>query len=294
MSKFIVVGDVHIDSTPPEKRKSDFFDTVLGKLDQVNYIAKSEGVDTAIITGDLFHRRNIPTSYLGRLVNFFVKSELDWYSIAGNHDLKYGNKEYLEESPLNILFQSGAIKDLTKDKPDIDTEITAYHFDKNPSIDKDKEGIMVGHWYLGEMWGSVKESVMPEDLNETNFYLAIMGHDHNKKQKEFNGTKFLCPGALARLSSHEDDLQRNVKVYTIDTDDYTIKGTEIDTQKIEKAYDTNSIEADNRKKELEDYVENLNSKDNEELEIVQILHNLVEDSEIEGMVEDYLREFDLV
>jgi DNA repair exonuclease SbcCD nuclease subunit len=105
--------DVHMADMPPQSRTDDWASTILGKLGQVGDIAKDVHADAVLDGGDFFHVKS-PGRNSHEMVRRVTEAHASYpcpvYANIGNHDVKYGSMEYLSESPLAVLFESGVFK----------------------------------------------------------------------------------------------------------------------------------------------------------------------------------------
>lgn len=105
--------DVHMADMPPQSRTDDWAATILGKLNQVGDIARDVKANAVLDGGDFFHVKS-PTRNSHEMVRRVTEVHAAYpcpvYANVGNHDVKYGSMEYLSESPLAVLFESGVFK----------------------------------------------------------------------------------------------------------------------------------------------------------------------------------------
>lgn len=110
--KWLVVGDLHLDTKAPSRRRVDNYEEAcFDKLKQILSIAVYNDISTVICTGDWFHRKN-PSQVPHRL----VRRTLDWLAharackvniitVPGNHDVWYGDtsQNNLLRHPFGVL-----------------------------------------------------------------------------------------------------------------------------------------------------------------------------------------------
>lgn len=115
MINLIWRSDVHLADQAPQSRKDDWRETMFEKLQQVGVIAGQERAAAVIDGGDLFHvktpSRNAHLTN-NRLMEIHGAYPCPTYGNVGNHDVKYGDLDYLKESPLGGLFESGTFRRL--------------------------------------------------------------------------------------------------------------------------------------------------------------------------------------
>lgn len=296
--KFLVCGDLHLDSSAPGKRQDDYPSVMLNKLHQVNEIAEDTGCEFVVQTGDVFNSLNVTNSYLCQIISLFNGFGLNWYAIAGNHDLHFGKVSKLEQSPLSILFSS-CLRDLTEFCPE--GGIDGYHFDSKFELPDTINGnadcnILFAHQYPENYYGIEDEVIDREKAQQ--YDLVILGHEHTNKELEFGDTPVIVPGALSRLTAGADDINRDVCVYTVSVTNGAVHGWErhsLDVPDLDDAYDMHEVEEFENQKSLEDYVEQLDSTEaNESSDIRGILDEIETDSDVQSTVLEYFRDAELV
>lgn len=108
MKGFLFIGDPHVSSKRPGRRKDDYVASVLGKLEVAAEIARREEL-LPVILGDLFHRageNHLPT--IARLTAVLQLFPVVPICLGGNHD----KTETLltEVDALHFLDQVGALR----------------------------------------------------------------------------------------------------------------------------------------------------------------------------------------
>jgi len=107
--------DIHMADTAPQSRTDDWAETILGKIAQVGVIARAVKADAVLDGGDFFHLKS-PGRNSHDLVRKVAAAHAAYpcpvFGNVGNHDVKYGSMEYLSESPLAVLFESGVFQRL--------------------------------------------------------------------------------------------------------------------------------------------------------------------------------------
>lgn len=108
MNGFLFIGDPHVTSKRPGRRKDDFIASVLGKLAVAAEIAQREGL-LPVILGDLFHRageNHWPT--ISRLTTVLQQFHVVPVCLGGNHDK--GETQLSEVDALAYLHQVGVLR----------------------------------------------------------------------------------------------------------------------------------------------------------------------------------------
>ncbi len=84
----LIVGDVHLSSVPPERRRASYAEEVLAKLSACAEIARRENLQ-AVILGDMFHRPREPDEALKtRLIRVLRSFPCTPLCNVGNHDAR--------------------------------------------------------------------------------------------------------------------------------------------------------------------------------------------------------------
>lgn len=222
--------DAHLADQPPESRTDDWATSILDKVSQTVKIAIDEGAQAILDGGDFFHIKT-PIRNSHRLVQRVVEahegSNIPVYSTIGNHDVKYGNSEFLHESPLGVLFKTGFFNRLYdehdvifEDGPVVRVVGIPYHgsqYDLNrfTSITKGDEDylVVVAHCLAskegGEFFGA-EDVLKYSDLAKLNPDVWCFGHWHkNQGITEIAKDKWVVNiGSLSRGSLVEDELNR--------------------------------------------------------------------------------------
>lgn len=206
-------------------------DALLEKLTEVGEVAKQVGATAVLDGGDFFHVKS-PTRNSHYMLQKVAK--LHWsypcpvYANIGNHDVKYGDWTFLEESPLGVLLESGVFKPcydqheavFTKDGltvrvVGIPYHGTTYDMDRFTRIKKGDEDYLVvmAHVLASKEGGSMFEGediIRYADLKGLDPDVWCFGHWHkNQGVTEIDPGKFVVNiGSLSRGSLSQDDLRR--------------------------------------------------------------------------------------
>ena len=82
----LFIGDLHISSRPPSRRRDDYVEAIFGKLTQSIRIANELKL-VPVILGDVFHRPREPNEAIKtRLIRTLAECWTDVISNVGNHD----------------------------------------------------------------------------------------------------------------------------------------------------------------------------------------------------------------
>lgn len=230
--------DVHLADYPPQSRTDDWCETLLGKVRQVGKIAEEVGAEAVLDGGDFFHIK-APTRNSHRLVHKAIEAHSAYpcpvYGNIGNHDVKYGDYEFLDEQPLGVLFESGVFRrlydehegwfgQLESEPPyvrvvGIPYHGTSYDMERLTRIKKrgEKFLIVVAHLLASPSGGTMFEGediVKYGDLAGLDPDVWLFGHWHKDQ-----GVRQIAPekyvvniGSLSRGALSQDDVTRTPSV----------------------------------------------------------------------------------
>ena len=118
MLKLLWRTDFHMGDKTPRRRTGNWTDDVVNKLKWIGDLAKDKEIDAVLDGGDFFDVTS-PTKNSHSLVRRACEAHEHYpcptYGLVGNHDVKYGNIDYLPEQPLGVLFSSGVFKQFGDD-----------------------------------------------------------------------------------------------------------------------------------------------------------------------------------
>lgn len=232
MIKLLWRTDVHHADIGPLSRTDTWADTVLGKLEQVGKLA--EGHDAVLDGGDFFHVKS-PTRNSHALVQGVARVHAKYpcpvYGNIGNHDVKYGDWNFLPESPLGVLFETGVFQPCYGDeyerilsKDGVTVQIygvpyhgTTYDYNRFRAIRKKADFLVVmGHQLASPDGGTMFEGEdiiayrdLPDICPDADVF--CFGHWHKNQGVKVlgeNGPVVVNVGSLTRGSLSLDDLTR--------------------------------------------------------------------------------------
>jgi len=280
--------DAHLADTAPQSRTDDWAAAILDKVSQTTEIALDEQAQAILDGGDFFHIKS-PVRNTHRLVQRVAEVHtggVPVYANVGNHDVKYGSMEYLDESPLGVLLKTRtflplfdeheAIFHLNEgDKTVLRVRVvgipyhgTEYDLNRFHSITKGDEDflVVVAHCLAssegGEFFGA-EDVLKYSDLANLDPDVWCFGHWHkNQGITEIAKGKWVVNiGSLSRGALVEDDLKRTPSCAILRFD----QGGKIDITerklKVGKAKDVFDIDgrvrAEARQMNIETFVEGL-------------------------------------
>lgn len=227
--------DVHMADVAPQSRTDDWATTILGKLTQVGQIAQSVHAHAVLDGGDFFHFKSPSRNsheLISKVAQVHSKYPCPVYGNIGNHDLKYGSLEFLPESPLAVLYESGVFKRLYDDheavfevahgKDNLKVRVVGipYHgtkYDRNrfTSIVKGDEDylIVIVHCLASQTGGSMFEAediIGYQELVNLDPDVWCFGHWHKDQgiTEIAKGKWVVNTGSMSRGSISQDDLKR--------------------------------------------------------------------------------------
>lgn len=203
---FLFIGDPHVTTNPPGRRKDDYLSSVLSKLAQAAQIANSLNLQ-AVITGDLMHVAfDNSLRMLNRLISTLKLFKRTPLTLGGNHDKD--QFKLSEEDALCLLQNAGAVKVF-----DEEGEMGVFDIDGTPvrlwacpdycDIPKklphfDGISIMVSHHNMA-FERSYPTSIPLTEI--ANCDMVVNGHMHDTKRPQTIGSTLWCnPGNIEPLS----------------------------------------------------------------------------------------------
>jgi exonuclease SbcD len=228
----LTVGDVHLADRTPASRKDDYKAETFNELRMIARLAAKENASAVLFTGDIFHEKSAKMnshSLVREAISVFSSFPCPAYSIVGNHDISYNRMETLEKQPLGVLFESGALKKLTREQIG-EIEVVGVDFDENTTYDTlrpkkthpDGKLLAVCHVYAEpverDLFG---EPVFGYDkiAESGDVDVYVFGHYHHDQGIVKVGDKhFVNIGSLSRGSLNKENLDRDVKIGKISLD----------------------------------------------------------------------------
>jgi len=229
--KFLIIGDVHFRGVNPRARLDNYIEAISRKLHEVFAIAQQHRVLAIICPGDLLDSPATGWSTVAELAQILQGSPCPFLCINGNHDIYAGNPSSKYRTPFGFLARLGIIQDLGEEpfgpeNGDMDVLITGHGFNIetdtelgkgqfNPGYGKGSlPGIHVVHSMLMDHSPGFDMRHTLISQVETTAQVVISGHEHigfGIKCRE-DGVLFINPGALARLSAHHEEIEREISV----------------------------------------------------------------------------------
>ena len=242
MPKVIWRTDVHLGDRTPRRRTGNWTEDVLAKLKWIGEKAAEIEASAVLDGGDFFDVKS-PVKNSHALVRAAAEVHRDnypcpIYCLVGNHDVKYGNPEYLPEQPLGVLFASGVFEpigdnvEVILEGDGVKCRIvgvpyhgTSYDFERLSGIERGDEDYLLVVCHLLARDGETGTMFEGEDIVGYSFLNTVegvdgwfFGHwhcDQGIKQLP-NGATVVNVGSLTRGSLHLDNLDRSPCVVEVD------------------------------------------------------------------------------
>lgn len=274
--------DLHLSDFTPQSRRDDWTETLLGKIRQIGRIASDQGSDVVIDGGDFFDIKS-PSRNSHRLVQAAMSAHSEYpcpvYACVGNHDCKFGDRKFLPEQPLGVLFQSGVFgrlydeHELVIRSESVTVRVVGvpyhgvrYDMDLFRAIKKGDEDylVVVGHVLASRKGGSMFEGediIKYSDLTEVcpDADVFCFGHWHKNQGIEQlkSGQWVVNVGSLSRGSLSQDNLDRIPVVVSMGftEDGITLNEIEIEVAPAEEVFDVEGRQrAEERSNAMEAFV----------------------------------------
>ena len=291
--------DVHMADRAPQSRRDDWKVTLGRKLMAVGDIAADVNASAVLDGGDLFHVKS-PTRNSHALVRYlsFIHAAYPCptYECPGNHDVKYGDYENIDENPLGVLFESGVLKRLYDEHElmlgsagfkvrvvGIPYHGTKYDWERFTSIKKGDEDYLVAVAHClaspagGEMFQN-EDIIKYGDLADLDPDVWCFGHWHKNQGITTleNGKLIVNVGSLSRGTLSQDDVDRIPEVVALrfhPERGATAEAIPLDVQPPEEVFDIEGrARAESRTLSVDAFVEGLQEtlarSENESLEDV--------------------------
>ena len=311
MLKFLLIGDRHnSENTPSSRIDNDYALTCEQKDMEIMHIAKTHGVNAILHPGDFFtdSDKKLGNEFMGKIVNRWRSCGIPLIGIAGNHDLIGNNIDSLPSTTAGLLdsilgsinlfkiIKNGEIVSFTDGTITVNITGTNFHkgMDRPENIgdyvvtNKTADyHIHIVHGMLtAKSYGKLFRHTIIDQIANTHADITFCGHDHvgfgtiNYKNKWF-----VNPGAVVRLSSAENELNRTVKVVLVTIDKDGISLTDIPLTSARPSNEVLSrthIEEAQEKEAYEDFIKDgvRKLKLGDSLSINEVLDNIYQRDEI--------------
>jgi len=114
--RILHITDSHGTVKSPEGRTDIYYLSFLKKMYELKYVIKNFDIKLVIHTGDLFHSPRVSDKFTGQLAEIIKSYGIPMYVVPGNHDIDGYNINTLDQTKLGLLYKTGVIKRLDRDK----------------------------------------------------------------------------------------------------------------------------------------------------------------------------------
>jgi len=280
MSRIVFASDFHFSDKAPARRKDDYFESLLLKLDQIRQVCVKVEAVAMVLPGDLFHvNESWRNSHwmTNVLIRAFRRFPCPVLAIAGNHDLpRSGNPDLVHNQPLGVLYSSKALLDLdamgaegirVAGEKSIRVVGCSYgrdYLEFLEGLEKGDEDLLVCalHVYASRRASSFFGEPI-HGFSEFEDYapdVFLFGHYHaNQGVVESGGKLFCCVGSVARGSLSEDSMDHVPRCGVLSCGkEVKAQGVNLKVASLEEAFDVDTWKQEKKnRKEIEQFVENL-------------------------------------
>lgn len=249
--KIGLLGDNHLNSHAPIRRKDDYFQTHLEKLHQAFQIFRDRDCQAVVQVGDFFDTPTVANRVKSAAIDlihnewkFRDKTCSSLFLVYGQHDISGHSATTLPNSPLAVLEAAHVIKLLGPDPQSLGENIMFYGapFGEEPPIvrSKDDFNVLVTHRMIGDrpLWpGQVLEGPRSFLRKFPDFKLVVCGDYHFRFVEEYHGRTIINPGAVMRKTIGKFDLEHKPAVVVFDTKTNTFEIVNLKVGEVDDVFD---------------------------------------------------------
>lgn len=229
--KLLITGDLHLRASNPENRVDNFFETQLGKMEQILQLASKNRCQAILCPGDVFDNPRPSFDVLEYYIKLFKKysignsnnDEIEFITVWGQHDQRFRTKERTALRLMESLGYMQTFKKITYGK-----DINIYGCDYGEEIptieDEDSLNILLIHKTILDkpIWKGQEDFLQSDKLFKKNPYdLIISGDWHHPVFYQSKTQTILNCGCLVRKTLNEADLIPHVYILDISDEDLT-------------------------------------------------------------------------
>ena len=314
--KLLFRTDVHVSDSSPASWKGDYPAEIYSSLQQIQDLARAEGVLAILDGGDFFHIKAATRNshaLVQRMLILHRDSPCPVYSIEGNHDLAYNNLDTVVRQPLGVMFAAGAfqrLRDTVLEADGLRVRIVGLPYVAEPTLEAirairkqpgDDYLILVAHCLASESPNAATEELFGEPIfryadmiQEGGIDAACFGHWHKDQGiSVIDGVSFVNQGSVSRGALTHENLSRIPKVAILEITREGISVTEHPLD-VAPATDVFDVEAKARAEEergaIEEFVARLQvtAQQNPEQAIEGVLNSLDFARDVRSSALDYL------
>lgn len=287
--RFVLSADWHLREDRPRCRKDeDWIYTQKKAISQILDVCKNKGCDLYVV-GDLFHRSTEfrMVKLIQDLAYELSKSNLCFYYLCGNHDLKYHSSLNLDSSCIGLLNRSDNCKFIKDSKIE---GLCAPNFDER--VDKISPEFIFLHTLCFPNMKSMPPNVnavcakdLLEEFSTTKWIFT--GDYHENFHYKLKERHVVNPGCLLRQASDMKDYQSGV--YYIDTDNEIVEFIRIIDNE-ELVDDSYIVEEKLRDERIESFVTKLSETKSVSLDFLDNVEKALLSNNLEEDVKDMVNE----
>jgi len=269
--KFGVIGDLHLTNRNPERRKDDFLQTALGKIQQAMDFFESRNCSCVFQPGDFFDSptvaRRVEVAVIRLLMPYMQKMPV--YACYGQHDISGHSSSTFPNSPLAVLEASKSINILEfgHQLGMIDGILVwAYGASFGEEIPNPPHpefyNILATHRMIGNrpLWpGQPLEDPRSFLRSYPQYRVVIVGDYHYHFIDRLKDQLIINPGALMRQSITDIELGLKPSVFVIDLETLEVEAKELDVSPAEEIFDLSRKETKNNAQALNQLIEDIRS-----------------------------------
>jgi len=229
IERFICMSDCHIRDKTPVCRKDNIKLVTKRKLSFIVDIANKYNAHI-ISGGDFFDYAHTSYELLSYIIPIFLRLKKKFFTVYGQHDLRYHSMKSLANTPLNVLLLAiGGVflKDTPYSLGDIDLYGMNWGESQFPSLDSSKFNILSTHRMVindSTLWDGQEDFIEGNNLLRlTDFDMIISGDNHQSFVNKFKHKLLINSGSLLRLNKSQIDHKPRVGLVTVDVDNKDIK-----------------------------------------------------------------------
>jgi len=305
--KIGLLGDLHLTNRSPERRKDNYFETLLRKLDQAFSIFKKASCDCVIQVGDFFDAPTVANRVKSSVISLLKKHKKKVYCVVGQHDITGHSLQTLNNSPLAVLEASGDVTivrraEVIGDVSDKDsTAVVVYGAsfgEEVPEPYEDSYNILITHRMIGDRpLYPGQELMSPKRFLKKypDYNLVVAGDYHYRFIEMWNGRTIVNPGALVRKTISKFDLEHNPGVVIFDTATSTVKTVLLDVSPVEEVFDLSKKQEQKNTDLLLQFIESLKDRSSAEQEgwkhiLLKVLEERNCSEEVKEVINECLEE----
>ena len=224
--KLLFVGDMHLRSATPSRRKDDFASSQFSKVSQIFDIANKN--DAVIIqTGDIFDTESSDIKTMVRYLPMFLSYGRGVYSAIGNHDVYGASLDTVPRTALGLFASVGAVSLLGHEPVVLDNSKisicgTSYMHagDPKPSPEADHNILVVHDMILeNKIWKEQDNFTYAYDyaIQHSGWDVILCGHYHYSFEHRQGKVLVINPGAVVRIKASKGDMALKPSVVLYDT-----------------------------------------------------------------------------